>query len=257
MSDELDQKTWNTRIAVGKMAYDAGYYSQAARHFRTAMDYATEHNMEPSCLAINYVSLAKTLASMGNYKEAEQLLVKALAIDESLDEHGVDVAADYSELGMLYFKLGRLDESRQYNEKCLEIVSTFKEPPAFLYGKVLKQLAILKSEAGDLEGALVLIDQAIATIEHAHDGKNQLVYGEALMVKTMLLVDLGREDEARELYPLALQIVEMNRGPFHPKVATMMDMFATMTSNAGRDKVSEYLKEKAQHIRDFGRRHKM
>ena len=257
MSEELDKKTWNTRIAVGRMAYDAGYYSQAARHFCIALDYATEHNMPPSCMAINYVSLGKTMASMGNYKETEQYLIKALAIDESLDDHSVDVAADYSELGMLYFKMGRLDESAQCNEKCLQLISAFKEPPAFLYGKVLKQMAILKSEAGDMDGALALVDRALETIEAAHDGKNQLVYGEAMMVKCMLLVDMGRGEEARELYPQAMQIVEMNRGPFHPKVATMMDMFATMTSNAGHPKASEYLKEQAEHIRDFSRRHKL
>lgn len=256
MSDD-DKKTWNTRIAVGKMAYDAGYYSQAARHFRTALEFAQEHNMDQPYLSINYISLGKTLASMGNYKEAEKFLMKALIIDEALEDHNMEVASDYSELGMLYFKLGRLEESTQYNQKALDILNTLKEPPAMLQAKILKLMAIIKSEAGELETAVSLIDKAIEKIEKVHGGKDQLLYGEALMVKTMILVDLGKEDEAREIYPQALQLVEMNRGPFHPKVATMMDMFATMTSNAGRQKVSEYLKNKAQHIRDFGRRHIM
>ena len=241
-------------MAVGRMAYDMSYYSQAARHFRKALEIAKAANLPADELAKNQVSLGKTLACMGNYHEAEHCLEAALSLDEGVNAHGLDTASDYTELGLLYFKTGRLAQAEDYNKRAVDLLKSFKTAPADLVTKALKQLAIVRSENGDLDGAMVAADEAIAIFENSSLSKNHLIYGEALMVKTILLVEKGDNEAAKEIFWKAMQIVELNRGPFHPKVATMMDMFSEMTAQAGKKGASDYLHRRAEEIRQAGRK---
>jgi tetratricopeptide (TPR) repeat protein len=256
MQEEKDARTWSTRMAVGRMAYIATYYSQAARHFRMALEFAREHNLESKYLSENLVSLGKTLASMGNHKEAEHLLKEALALDEANPENSFEKAVDYTELGLLYFKLGNLSLARDYNVKAVGLLKQFTKPPAETLAKALKQLAILACEDEAYAQARTYCLEALSVISEGNLGKTHLLYGEVLMVQAFAELELGNMDDARELWQQAIQIVEMNRGENSPKVASMMDMFAEMTEQAGRTKATEYLKKRAQEIRDFTKRHR-
>lgn len=248
MSDTR-QKSYNTRMAVGRMSYDMGYYSQAIRHFTKALEIAVAPDFAADDLANTYLSLGKSYACAGNHKEAESYLNKAMEVDERSPEHVIARATDYVELALLYASTGRLDAASDYNQKAISILDKLEKPPAGLLAKALKQLAIVASESHNFDLALLHTDRAITVLENAGNQKQSLIYGEVLMVKTIALVELGNLEEAKALYHRAIQTIELNRGPFNPKVANILDMFSELTAQTGKTVASEVLHKKAEEIR--------
>lgn len=246
---ETNQKSWSTRMAVGRMSYDMGYYSQAIRHFTKALETAKSPGFDQTDLANTYLSLGKSYACTGNVKEAESYLTRALEIDERSPEHIIARATDYVELALFYFKTGRLAEAADYNQKAIDSLDKLENPPVVLLAKALKQLAIVTAEHLNFDLALIHADRAISALENGGGQKQSLIYGEVLMVKTIALVELGKLEEAKDLYARAIQTIELNRGPFHPKVASILDMFSELTAQTGKRVASETLHEEAEEIR--------
>jgi tetratricopeptide (TPR) repeat protein len=245
------EKLFATRMAVGRMAYDMGYFGQAVRHFHTALELAGKENLPAPSLADANLSLGKAYACQGRYKEAEEYLTKALNLDaaEADRPRSIEQAMDYIELALLYSKTARKEQAIDYNKRAISLLDKLKTSPVEQKAKALKQLALIYCEEQEYEEAMAHISIAVDALEKAGGLKQTLIYGECLMVKSIVLVELGDIDSAREIYYTAMQTIELNRGPFHPKVANMMDMFSEMTAQAGRTKASEILAKKASKIR--------
>ena len=152
-----DISHWKTRIAVGRMAFDAGFYSQAARHFRTALALIKEDKSSPELLSINLICLAKALSCLGNYSEAEQLINEALRIDIVTQDNQLDLARDYLELGNIYRKEHKIQQSKLYADKALGLLSTLNKKekkirrnslPAFLSYKLLSKTRKISMKKG-------------------------------------------------------------------------------------------------------------
>lgn len=247
---ENNHKLWSTRLAVGKMAYDMAYFGQAVRHFTKALDLAKANHFGEEELSSSYLALGKALACMGRYQEAEGNLSKALEIDERSPERSIERATDYVELALFYSRTGRIDEAADYNARAISLLDHLDNTPASLLAKALKQLAVIKAEQHDFDLASLYIDRAIEALEKEGGQKQSLIYGESLMVKTIVLLELGDTEGAQALYPQAIQTIELNRGPFNPKLANMMDMFSELTAETGHPKASEILHKKAEVIRN-------
>ncbi len=58
--------------------YEAGYFTQAIRHFRLALDMQESGNLSDSLKARSLTGLAKSLAAIGKYADAEPLILEAL-----------------------------------------------------------------------------------------------------------------------------------------------------------------------------------
>jgi hypothetical protein len=83
-------------------------------------------------------------------------------------------------------------------------------------------------------------------------GKNSMIYGDVLLVKVFFLAELGRYEEAAELYPQAMQIVAMMRGLKHPRVEEAINIFKEMENpsvvlNADQTKKMETTREASHH----------
>ncbi len=221
---------WETRMAVGRMAYDAGFYSQARRHFQLALqmleDGGLARNLRARCLQ----GLAKSLAAQGKYAEAEPLILEALKIDETDSSDIAERAEDYHQLSLLCWRAGRNEESLQYAKTALQLARTAGiSAPDEMIAKLLKHHGVLAEESGNINASERYLNEAIQFILASNQlGKNSTIYGDVLLVKVFLLAEQGRYEEAAELYPQAMQIVSINRGLAHPKVEEAMSIFKEM-----------------------------
>ncbi len=250
MSTEEDLKKWGTRMAVGRMAYDAGYYSQAARHFQLALNLAQESRLPEELLARTYVNIAKTHSSQGHFDEAEKLIKRAMQIDASGTEQSVALIDDYCQLSVLYWHSGKTELAGQTVREAERMLNDCPDAPDELQAKLFNQLAIIAGHAGHLAECERYLDRALAVVESSTDlGKDSLIYGQVLMVKVLLLAEQDRIDEAIEFYPQALQVIETHRGAYHPKVADLFEVFADYTAHKHLDDISAKFHEQAEDIR--------
>ncbi|HEY9788471.1 MAG TPA: tetratricopeptide repeat protein [Candidatus Obscuribacterales bacterium] len=216
-------------MAVGRMAYDAGFYDQAVRHFRMALALVEPGGLTDSLRARSMTDLAKSLSALGKFDEAEQLIHEALKIDEGQKSYA-ERAEDYHQLSLLYWRSGRKDASLRFAKMAFELAQKAGgDVPDELKAKLLKHFAVLSEQAGNLADAERYLNQAIDFIEGSSQlGKHSMIYGDVLLVKVLFLAEQGRYDEAEELYPHAIQIVEMTRGIHHPRVAEALSIFKEM-----------------------------
>lgn len=245
---------WQTRMAVGRMAYGAGYYAQAIRHFRLALDLVESNGLADKLKARSQTGLGKSLAALGRYAEAEPLILEALEIDEANPDALAGCAEDYHQLCLLCWRSGRDSESLNYALKAMELAKRAgADAPDELKAKLLKHLAVLAEQSGHATQTEHYLNQAIDFITCSNQlGKNSMIYGDVLLVKVLFLAEQGRYEEAAELYPQAMQLVSMTRGLDHPRVEEAINIFKDLEQsstmlNAAKTEKMENLKNSSHH----------
>lgn len=225
-------KNFSSKLAVGRMAYETGYFSQALRHFQSAMDLAAEEGLADDLLAVALLGAAKSTAALGNFDAAKKFLEKAVRIHEADIETAIECAEDYHQLSLVYWRSGKVDLAFQTAQKSWEIANKDKNTPDELKAKLLKHFAILSEQTGKFDECERYLNQALDFIEQSSQlGKYSSIYGDVLLVKVLLLGEQKRFDEAKELYPHALQIVESTRGIAHPRVKEVIQLFEEIANN--------------------------
>jgi tetratricopeptide (TPR) repeat protein len=220
-------KNFGSKLAVGRMAYEAGYFSQALRHFSSALQLANDKALDDDLKGCALLGAAKSTAALGNFEQAKQFLNQALIIHESDEGSLVEEAEDYHQLSLIYWRSGNTQMARQIANKSWELACNDPKTPDELKAKLLKHFAILAEQEGLADECESYLDKAMEFIESSHQlGKQSSIYGDVLLVKVLLLVEQNRFEEAAELYPQALQIVETNRGIAHPRVKEVIDIFS-------------------------------
>lgn len=244
LSSESMLKRFSARLAVGRMAYEAGSFSQAARHFQMALTMATENSLPIELQARAELGLAKSLAATGKFDTARALLEKVVQEDSEDNFWKVDEAEDYHQLALLYWRSGQNDLSLQCAQQAWKIAETTEDCPHELTAKLLKHFAVLAEQAGHYVECEKYLDQAIDFIEGSPQlGKQSSICGDVLLVKVLLLVDQNRVKEAMELYPRAIQTVEINRGRTHPHVLETLSMFKDFENNRAEQETAEELQQ--------------
>jgi tetratricopeptide (TPR) repeat protein len=222
-------KKFKVRMGVGRMAYEAGYFTQAARHFRQALEMCEQERLDEGLTSRALLGLAKSTVALGLYDEAEKLIRRALVIDETDSASLVEEAEDYHQLSLLYWRSGRPDLAMEFAQKSWSLADQDECVPDELKAKLLKHFAVLAEQAGKLDECEQYLNQALELIESSPDlNKQSSIYGDTLLVKVLLLAEQGRLDEASELYPHAINIVQMNRGVSHPRVNEVLSLFEAL-----------------------------
>lgn len=247
-------RRWYSRMSVGHMAYAAGSYTQAVRHFRLALELSESLDLADSLRTRALTGLAKSLAALGKFEEAERMIQSALQVDEGSPDAVAECAEDYHQLSLLCWRSGRNAESMGFAQRAYELVQKAgHDAPDELRAKLLKHFAVLSEQAGNVAETERCLNRAIEFIEGSSElGKTSMIYGDVLLVKVLFLAEQGRLDEAAELYPQAMQIVAMTRGLQHPRVEEAMSIFRDMetaeaVSNADRAKRMETARNNSRH----------
>lgn len=223
-------RKFDVRLEVGRMAYEAGYFSQAARHYRLALDMAKESCLDQTMTSPALLGLAKSIAALGQFAEAERLIRSAILVDEST-EGLAEEAEDYHQLSLLYWRSGRDQLSLELAERSWDLANRDSRAPDELKAKLLKHFAVLSEQAGELDECEKYLNKAIEFIELSSElNKHCSIYGDVLLVKVLMLAEQGRLAEAAELYSQAINVVEMNRGISHPRVHEVLELFQPFES---------------------------
>lgn len=254
MNSETEIHLWQAKISAGRMAYQSGLYPQAARHFRAAMEMVQEKDLPEDLLSISMLNLAKTLGSIGEFAEAEELLKKTLSYDESefaVDRSmAVEVIEDFHQLSLLYWRASRLENAQQALQRAVDLQGKFADIPDELLAKLLKHQAVLAELKGDLPQSEKLINKAINFILDSKVlGKYSTIYGDSLLVKVILLTEQNRFDEALANYREGMHVMELAHGEMHPKIVEHLEVLGKLAAKKGFDDTAEHLLKKAAHMR--------
>lgn len=238
-------------MAAGRMAYQSGFFPQAVHHFRKALDFIEEKGLPQDLLSRSLVDLAKALGSMRQFEEGETLLKRALSLDLQNRVSEVELIEDYHQLSLLYWRANRQELATEAVQKAWQILNEHaKGVPDELRAKLLKHRAVLAGLAGDLRSSEKLINEALEFIGGSPElGRFSTIYGDSLMVKLILLIEKDHFEEALEILPEALRVLDVTRGEQHIKNLEFIDSILHLAKEKGRDKDLCKLQAEADRIK--------
>jgi tetratricopeptide (TPR) repeat protein len=217
-------------------------------HALIVVNWDKADTVEPSACARILNQAGLHLKSKANYKEAESLYRRALAISEvSLGPNHPTVAIDLDNLASLLQETNRLSEAEPLVRRALAIDEASLGPNHPAVAVDLNNLAVLLQETNRLSEAEPLVRRALA-IDEASLGPNHPDVAKKLNNLASLLRETSRLSEAEPLFRRALAIGEASLGPNHPDVAIRLNNLALLLQDTNRLSEAEPLVRRALAI---------
>lgn len=237
---------------AARLAFRAGDFPLSAKHYKKIIALAESNALGEAIIGEALIYLSICHSARKEFREAEVLLNKALAINESDPQcDDILIALNYHELSVLYWKTARETESQSFNEKAQSKLEHAHTSVAELKVMILRQKAVLLAARHEFTKADAVVDAALDICERSSElGKNSLAYGESLITKVFVYIDSGRLEEAKQLYFQAIQVTEMCLGVHHPKMADLYEIFAKHFESVSNNESSEVFRKKSKEIRD-------
>ncbi len=212
---------------------------------KAAIDEGGENSIEHG-RALN--AYATALYSSGDYKTAETLYKKALAIRKKiLGEEHLDYAISLNNLALLYESQGRYDEAEPLYQQALAIDKKVLGEEHPDYAIHLNNLAALYYSQGRYDEAEPLFQQALA-IRKKVLGEEHPDYAIGLNNLASIHKLQGHYEEAEPLFKQALAIDKKVLGEEHPGYATGLNNLAGLYKSQGRYDEAEPLLKQAIEI---------
>jgi tetratricopeptide (TPR) repeat protein len=190
------------------------------------------------------------LRGLGQYTEAEQLLLRARVIQEkALGSEHPDVANSLTYLAILYRDLGRHPEAEPLFQQALAIWEKVSEPEQRDVAQCLDHLATLYRAQNRYTEAEPLYERALAIRKHIL-GPEHPHTAFSLNGLAQLYNAQGRHSEAEPLFEQALAIRKKILIPEHPHIAFSLNTLAECYNAQGRYSEAEPLFEQALAIRE-------
>ncbi len=208
---------------------------------------------------MKFVEAAQLFSRTGNYlrqraqyREAERLLQKALAICEQVlgSEHA-DVAHDMSSLAGLYVDMGKYAQAEILYQRTQDILERVLGPSHPDVAPTIRGLGSLYRERGNWELAESFHKQALA-IRIQVFGSEHLDVAESLDDLAVVYNDQGKYAGSEELYKQAFAIRERFLGPDHPEVATCLNNIGWLYYRQGQYDLAEVPHLRALAISEKG-----
>lgn len=250
-AEDLDLRLWKSKMAVGRMAYDSGLFTLAVQHFRKALSLIEERSLPSDLTSRTLVDLAKALGSAGQFEEGERLLKEAISSDEHNNVSLVEVIEDYHQLSLLYWRANRQELANEMVSKAWQMLKQHpKDVPDELTAKLLKHRAVLAGLADNFQKAEKLINEALEFIAGSPVlGKFSSIYGDSLAVKIMILIEVNRVEEAKELFAEALKVLDVTRGETHIKTLQMIEALNHLAHEKGMKEEEVLLQQELDRIK--------
>jgi tetratricopeptide (TPR) repeat protein len=231
--------------------YDVRAWDMCSRwlaHDLIVVNWDKADTVDPSACARILNQTGLHLKSKANYKEAEPLLRRALAINESnLGPNHPEVARTLSNLALLLQDTNRLPEAEPLCRRALAISEASLGPNHPEVAIYLNNLASLLQAANRLSEAEPLCRRALA-IDEASLGPNHPNVAIYLNNLAELLRATNRLSDAELVFRRALAIDEASLGPNHPNVARDLNNLAQLLKATNRLSEAEPLSRRALAI---------
>jgi tetratricopeptide (TPR) repeat protein len=242
----------NRKLSMSQSLASRAKLAETKLDYKKAIDLCKEAlailpQNQQTIQAVYLNNLALLYHTVANYKEAEPLYQRALAIDEtSLGKDHPNVARALNNLAGLYQDTNRLAEAEPLMKRVVEIVekSLGKDHPNVAKG--LSNLAALYQATNRLSQAEPLMKRALAIWEKFH---HPLV-ATALNNLAMLYKDTNRLSEAEPLMKRAVEILENPGGEPLPNYAGALNNLAQLYQNTNRLAEAEQLMKRGLEIEE-------
>jgi tetratricopeptide (TPR) repeat protein len=230
-----------------------------APHARTVAAHADPASIrEPTDGLMN--QLGRLLKAKALHSEAEPLIRRALAIDESI--YGKDhpkLAISLNSLAGLLFATGRQVEAESIVRRVIDICEKAERETGEMhpyFAAAINNLALLLQATSRVVEAESLLRRSLA-IGEGSLGPNHPTIALRLINLAELLQDAGRIEEAEPLLRRALAIDEANFPPDHPNIASGLGSLSRFLSSTNRAFEAEPFMRRALAIDEvsFGPNH--
>ena len=231
--------------------YDVRAWDMCSRwlaHDLIVVNWDKADTVDPSACARILNQTGLHLKSKANYKEAEPLLRRALAINESnLGPNHPEVARTLSNLALLLQDTNRLPDAEPLLRRALAIYEAILGPNHPYVAIYLNNLAELLRATNRLSDAELVFRRALA-IDEASLGPNHPNVARDLNNLAQLLKATNRLSEAEPLSRRALAIDEASLSPNHPDVVRDLNNLAELLRVTNRLSDAEPLFRRAVSI---------
>ncbi len=114
---------WETLVADGETAFQAGRYAEAEKLCLAALEEAEDFGEQDPRLATSLNNLAVLYVAQGNYAQAEPFFQRAITIyEKALGPEHPDVAAAINNLAELYRTQGNYSQAEPLYQRALSVV---------------------------------------------------------------------------------------------------------------------------------------
>ncbi len=216
--EELGPEAVEVADSVNKVAVflaQTGRLADAKPLFARALE-IREEQLGPNDLNVaqSLNNLAIAVRRLGDHDAAIPLTERALAIRERVQPESALVADSSTNLGNIYFEVGRSEDARRMYERALAIQEAVNGPRHADVGSALVNLGNVETWVGEHANARASYERALDVWSETLDPDHPLV-GYGLTNLAELLAEMGEWEAARGKYTEALSFRERTLGPDH------------------------------------------
>ena len=244
VTDEMDaatRKRWIERVIhllQGQLPSDEvaewPRWEQLVGQITVALTWLTKERMTVIGISELFRRTGWYLSERARYREAEQLLEKAL--EQSQREHGKAhpvTGITLHTLAVLYQDQGKYEEAEPLYQRALRIHEQALGPEHPETARTLHELARLYQDQGKYEEVEPLYQRALRIREQAL-GPEHPDTASTLYELARLYNNQGKYEEAEPLCQRALHIHEQALGLEHPYTATILNLLARISQGQGK-----------------------
>ena len=221
------------------------YQEKIDEYLKMQIDPSDENRDKLLIAARDLLYIADLYSKIGNYHEAEKLLLKAITIRvKVLDKKHPDTAAAYNNIAVVYKNMGDYDKALEYHEKAKAIREKVLGEEHPHTATTYNNIAAVYDHMGDYDKALEYYEKSLKIKKNvlgaAHPDTATTYNNIAVVYNNM-----GEYDAALEYCGKALDIVKKVLGAAHPNTKSIFNNLAATYKKSGKSAPFEdWLKER-------------
>jgi len=195
---EDDERVVDVLREIAEVNYLLGEYDEADRYY----EYVTDRIDDPEDLRRIYRIRADMASSAGDYEKELELATEGLEVAGTDDT--LETCLLYGRKGAGHSHNGQVEEAEAAYERCLEVAKRIDDPTGIAAAYLDFGALDMRKDEVD-EGTIETLEDAVDAAERSDDDRT---LARALNNLAMALMDLGRLDEAEEVYHRCLAVQE-------------------------------------------------
>ncbi len=249
----------DSKVVVETMLIKAGVYPDDWTGVRAIADYqkivAKLETIPDSdyLKAITYGRLSANYFRQAQYREAEPLMRRVLAIREAPGAEAQLAPWTYQTLGTVYEKLGNVERAEYYYELAIGLEVKQGRNERGMRATLLHNLGLLYSTTGNYAKAEQLLQQSFDLRDKELAGEERQDVAISLHGLAQLALRRGRVDQARTLFEQALALLEKIDVTYGMNASELYHDYASFLLDSDAVK-SEMLLKRALEYRELWQR---
>ncbi|MEO0558837.1 MAG: serine/threonine-protein kinase [Bacteroidota bacterium] len=195
---------------------------------------------EPVVLAQMLATIGRVYRALGLYDESSPLLREAEMLFDSTRLDPLGHRDALLELANLRYRTENYDDAQNFAQRALQLDSLHASPGDSKRLPILNTIGLIYSDLGTMESdstkllrAVSIIDEIIVARRLLDDEESQTALAVNLSNQGLILMDLGRYEEAGPLLDESIALTRQYRGEEHPNLAFALNSRAGIYQHRG------------------------